>query len=82
MVLNLDLRSADFHGDSMKDQIARCREMVMLATHMAGSASDEKRVQYLDLATRWDALADEMERHDKTRRASCWRMPAVGDGKS
>ena len=65
MVLNLDLRSADFHGGSMKDQIARCSEMVMQATHLAVNASDEKRVQYLDLATRWGELADEMERHGK-----------------
>ena len=61
MVLNLDLGSADFHGGSMKDQIARCREMAMQASHLAANASNEKRAQYLDLAIRWDALANEME---------------------
>ena len=65
MVLNLSLRSGDFHEGSMKDQIARCREMVMQATHLAVNATGEKRVQYLDLATRWSVLADEIERHGR-----------------
>jgi hypothetical protein len=67
MILDLDFRSADFHGLSQEEQIARSREMAIEAMRLAANASDEKRGEYLDLATRWIALADEMERNRISR---------------
>ena len=61
MGLDLDYRSADFRGLSQDDRIVRCREMANEAMRLASNASDEKRGEYLDLATRWITLAEEME---------------------
>ena len=61
MGLDLDYRSADFRGLGQEERIVRCREMADEAMRLASNASDEKRGEYLDLATRWVALAEEME---------------------
>jgi hypothetical protein len=65
MGLNLDFGRADFRGLSQEDQIARCREMAIKAIRLASNASAEKRDQYIDLATRWCALAAEMQCHNR-----------------
>jgi hypothetical protein len=61
--LCFDFGRADFRGLSPADQAARCREMAIEAIRSASHASDEKRSQYTDLATRWSALAAEIERY-------------------
>jgi len=63
MSLTLNFGSTDFHGLNPEGQVARCREMAIEAIRLASNAGDEKRVQYIDLVTRWSALAAEMERY-------------------
>jgi len=57
-----DFSSIDFRGLSQKERIAKCREMAREAEGFALIADGEKHAAYADLATRWSALADEMER--------------------
>ena len=64
MDLDLDFGSADFRGLSQREQVSRCREMATEAARLASNASDEMRGEYLNVATRWLALAEELERND------------------
>jgi len=60
MELHLDYSSADFNALSRENRIIKCRQMAEEATRLAANGSD-KREDYLSLAARWTALADEME---------------------
>ena len=61
MAAHLDLDGSDFRALSREEQIARCHEMVREAYRRANTANADKRIEYIDLASRWADLAREME---------------------
>jgi hypothetical protein len=59
-----ELDTAGFLSLSPKQRVARCREMAAEAEQLAAGKTGEVRASYLDLATKWSELADEMARAD------------------
>jgi hypothetical protein len=57
---NLD--AAEFMRLSPYQRVAKCRVMAAEAERLAAAASDEMRASYVELATKWSELADEMAR--------------------
>jgi len=58
--------SADFSPErfwalSPEERVQRCRQMALLADHLAANAGDAARADYLAIAQQWRELADEME---------------------
>jgi hypothetical protein len=55
-----DFQINEFAGLSIQDQIRKCRAMAVEAKNFAATADRDMSDVYLDLANRWEALADEM----------------------
>ena len=64
----LEFQRNQFAGLSTDDQVQKCRAMAVEARNLAASADRDMRNGYLDLACRWDALADEMDGSQGARR--------------
>ena len=60
-IMSLPLDAAEFSNLSLDQRIAKCREMAAEAERFATTADDHMRDKYLDLATKWLELGDEME---------------------
>jgi hypothetical protein len=58
----LDFSSSEFVSLTLEERIGRCRAMAAEAQSLAASGIGQGRDAYLDLATKWTALADEMQR--------------------
>lgn len=59
MVLELD--TGEFVRLSRTQRIAKCREMAAEASRLAVGKRSDVSASYLELATQWSTLADEME---------------------
>ncbi len=57
-----DLKSIDWQRLLPSERIARCRMLASEALERAASADGAMRKHYLELASEWTKLADEMER--------------------
>jgi len=57
-----DFSSSEFLSLTPEDRIGRCRAMAAESQSLAASAIGDVRDAYLDLAAKWTALADEMQR--------------------
>ena len=62
---SIESHTTEFVGLSRQQQIAKCRDMAAEAERLAAVRSGEMRASYLELATKWYELADEMERVEK-----------------
>ena len=69
MDLHLDYSSVDFNAINREDRVIKCRQMAEEATRLANGS--DKREDYLSLAARWSALADEMECALKKVKVEC-----------
>jgi len=54
------LDAAEFMSLSLDQRVAKCRAMAAEAERFAATAEDHMRDAYLDLATKWSELGDEM----------------------
>jgi hypothetical protein len=60
--MDQDLKSIDWEQLLPQARIARCRTLASEALERAASADAAMKKHYLELASEWTKLADEMER--------------------
>jgi len=60
--MDQDLKNVDWQRLLPQERIARCRMLASEALERAATADAAMRKHYLELASEWTKLADEMER--------------------
>lgn len=60
--MELNFKAEDFSVLTPPERVVWCRHMAAEAERLAEAASPRVRTAYVDLATQWSALADEIER--------------------